>query len=102
MSPIITKLAGVTFDNCQQNIRFFSNPDLIYDLEREFNNQYDPFAIKVTKGPHKLGYLPKHIAQQVAPLIDNGRCFVAEHLALNEFPPHETVGLTVRIRELTQ
>jgi hypothetical protein len=53
-------------------------------------------------GDVQFGYLPSPLAQKVAPMMDNGRAFVAEHVALNRHPYHETVGLTVKVIELTQ
>ena len=103
MKPITIRLAGVKFDNCQENIKLYSYPSFnIYQVTRENNNPHDPNAVRIGIGNCELGYLPRHVAQVVAPLIDTGSSFMAEHVALNECPPHETVGLTVKIIETTK
>jgi hypothetical protein len=48
-----------------------------------------------------MGYIPASLAKNLAPLIDAGRVFNAEFVCVNEFPPHDLVGLTVRIFETT-
>ena len=100
MNMIITKLAGVSFGDCQENIRLFSYPSFsTYELQREADNPNDANAVRVGIDNVKLGYLPGPIAQIIGPMMDSGRTFIAEHVALNECPPHETVGLTVKIIE---
>jgi hypothetical protein len=100
MNPIITKVAGVSFGNCQQNIKFYCYSTFIYDLTREFDNPYDPNAVRVSYGPFEMGYLPTGLAQKVAPLMDAGTELIAEHVSVNECPPHKTIGLTIRIVEV--
>ncbi len=104
MFPLITKLSGVIFGDAQENITKYGVPDLIdYDLIREPGNPHDPNAIRVTIfGDAFLGYVPKHIAKDLAPMMDNGRSFVAEFYRLNKSPKHEIVGLTVRVVEVVQ
>jgi len=104
MFPLITKLAGVTFKDAQENINKYGIPNLIdCDLIREPENPSDPNAIKVVIfGNRFMGYVPKHIAGSLAPMMDNGRSFVAEFYRLNKSPIHKTVGLTVRIVEIGQ
>jgi len=102
VQPIFTKLAGVTHGDRQQNIRYFCYPTFTYDLKREPDNPHDPNAVLVTFGQFDLGYLPRPVAQVVAPLMDAGIDLIAEHVSVNEFPPHKTVGLTVRIVEVTK
>lgn len=98
MIPIITKLAGVTFDNCQENIILYSYPSFrIYNIERDPGYEHDLNAVLVAVGDCKMGYLPKDIAQTIAPLLDAGNSLLAEHVSLNQSPWHETVGLTVKI-----
>ena len=51
-----------------------------FDLEREPDNAYDAFAIKVTKTLSTgetlhLGYIAKEVAAWVAPELDEGRSF---------------------------
>lgn len=102
--PFATKLAGVTFDDCQANIKKWGCPDIgTYALVREPSNQHDPNAVRVSLfGIHDLGYLPKNHAERLAPLMDRGRTFLAEYVHRNEYAPYENVGLTVRIVETTE
>ena len=104
MFPLITKLSGVIFGDAQENITKYGVPDLIdYDLIREPDNPSDPNAIKVTIfGDTFLGYVPKHIARDIAPMMDSGRVFIAEFYRLNKSPAYETIGLTVRVVEVGQ
>jgi hypothetical protein len=105
MKNLITKLAGVTFNDHQQNIKLFGNgPELgigEYDLVREPDNPYDQNAVQVCFGNFSLGYLPKNVARIVAPLMDAGKNLVAKFVSLNRSPYHDQVGLTVKIIELT-
>jgi hypothetical protein len=49
--------------------RLRSNVMLI--LKREPTNKYDANAVAVYFGARKLGFLPKGLAQEMAPLLDN-------------------------------
>jgi hypothetical protein len=102
MLPIITRLSGVTFKDAQKNINKYGGPGVCaYDLVREPDNPHDPHAIKVLLfDAIFLGYVPKHIAMVLAPLMDEGRNFEAEFYQLNKSALHKTVGLTVRIFEV--
>ena len=101
--PITTKLAGVSFGDAQQNINQFGCADIgSYALIREPDNLYDPNAIKVSLFDiWFLGYVPKNIAKDLGPLMDEGRTFLAMFICRNEHPTEELVGLTVRIVETT-
>jgi hypothetical protein len=72
-------------------------------MVREPNNPHDPNAIRVALfGRIFMGYVPKDIAQDLAPLMDSGRHFMAFFVKLN-LPLYEgSVGLTVEIRELPE
>ena len=102
--PIETKLAGVSFDDCQANIRQWGCADIgTFAIDREPDNPHDPNAVCVSLfGIHKMGYLPKSVAQRIAPLMDEGRTFIAEFVCINEYAPYDRVGLTVRIVETTE
>lgn len=97
MEPKTIKLRGVTKDGCQENIDLYAWCFKTYEMIREPYNPYDPNAIRVGMGTCKMGYVPTEIAQVIAPLMDQGHSFVAEHVCLNQSPWHETVGLTVKI-----
>ena len=101
MNEIITKLAGVTFNDCQKNLKLFGNPSInTFDMRREAQNQYDPNAIWVGTGTYHMGYLPKPLAQKIAPIMDGGKRFMAEYVALNQSEFYKTVGLTIKIIEI--
>jgi hypothetical protein len=104
-SPIQTRLTGVTFDDCQANIRQYGCPDIgTYAVIREPENPYDSNAVRVSLfGIYEMGYLPRVVAKDVAQMMDAGRTFLAEYVFINEFPEiADTVGLTVRIVETTE
>lgn len=106
MKAIITKLRGVKFGDCQENIKRYAQPTEIgideYDLHRESDNPHDINAVWVGFGGFKLGYLPAPLAQEISPRLKAGQNLVAVFVSLNQHPDYETVGLTVRITEKTQ
>ena len=101
--PILIKLVGVSYGDCQDNIKQFGCPDTgFYILLREPENPHDSNCIAVSLGGvWHMGYIPCDLAKDLAPLMDAGRMFDAEFVCVNQFPPHERVGLTVRIVETT-
>lgn len=46
-----------------------------------------------------MGYVPKDIAKDLAPMMDAGRDFLAYFICLNTSPYHEIVGMTVKLIE---
>jgi len=98
----IIKVKGVTFRDAQNNIKTFGCEDIgSYALVREPNNPHDPNAIRVAlAGIVFLGYVPRDVAKELAPLMDEGRKFMAFFVSRNEHPVYGIVGLTVRIEEL--
>ena len=103
--PFYTKLAGVTFgDDCQFNILKWGCADIgTFALDREPDNPHDPNAIRVSLfGIHQVGYLPRDAARRIAPLMDTGRHFLAEFVRVTRYPPHERIGMMVRIVETTE
>lgn len=100
MFPLTTRLSGVIFGDAQKNIKTFGCKDIgTYALVREPENPHDPNAIRVEVGGYFMGYIPKQIAQTLAPMMDDGRTFIAELVRRNESPRFKRVGLTVRIVE---
>jgi len=98
---LITKLAGVTFGDAQDNIKLFGCPDILtYAVIREPDNPYDPNAIKISLFDlWVMGYLPKHIAKELAPMMDAGKDFRAYFVCLNTSPYHDVVGMTIKLVE---
>ncbi len=100
MFPLTTRLTGVSFGDAQKNVRMFGCEDIgTYALVREPENPHDKNAIRVDVGGYFMGYVPKQIAQRIAPEMDAGRKVRAEYVSQNEHPRHEIVGLTIRIVE---
>jgi hypothetical protein len=97
----IFKLAGVTVEDAQENIKKFGCKDIgSYALVREPDNPHDPNAIRVAlAGVFYMGYVPRDIAKDLAPLLDEGKRLFALFVQRNESPYHDTVGLTVKIVE---
>jgi len=101
MKNMETKLAGVSFGDCQRNIKLLGNPGINeFDVNREPENEHDSNAIWIGFGKFKLGYLPRHIAKEISLLVQTGRNLVALFVSVNRSPFHEQVGMTVKITEL--
>ena len=102
-NPITIRLKGVSFGDTQSNIKQFGCPDTgFYILVREPDNPHDANAIAVSLcGIWHMGYVPKNWASKLAPMMDAGSEFDAEFVCVNQYPPNERVGLTVRIVEAT-
>ena len=101
MYEITTKLVGVIFGQCQENIKLYGPPSFpTFELTREPDNPYDSNAIWVGIGGYKFGYIPKHQAVALAAKMDEGRVFIAESAIVNRSAYHDTVGLTVTIKEI--
>lgn len=102
--PITIKLAGVTYGDAQKNIKQFGCRDIMtYALIREPENPHDHNAIRVSLFDlFFMGYVPKHIARDLAPLMDSGRSFLAFFVQRNESPYRDTVGIRVKIVETTE
>ena len=99
-SSFQTKLAGVKFGDCQENIRKWGHQDIGYfNLEREPENPHDPNAIGVYFLHDRLGYLERPVAEKLAPVIDAGTNLTAKFVRRNQFAHDSIVGLTVEIVE---
>jgi len=100
MFSIIFKLVGVTADDAQENIKKFGCRDIgSFALVREPGNPHDPNAIRVELAGLYLGYVPRHIAKDLAPRMDAGMNLIALFVSRNEHPLFDTVGLAVKIVE---
>ena len=100
MKRHIIKLVGVTVGDAQENIKTFGCEDIgSFALMREPDNPNDPNAIRVELAGLYLGYVPRHIAKDLAPQIDGGRRLIALFVNRNEHPHFDKVGLTVKIVE---
>jgi hypothetical protein len=96
--PLTVKLTGVTFGNAQNHIRTFGCDDIHwFYLAREPENPHDPNAIHVEVANFFMGYIPKEVAKELAPLMDAGNHYDAEFVEINRHPRRPIVGLTVKI-----
>jgi hypothetical protein len=96
--PITVKLTGVTFGNAQDHIRTFGCDDIHwFCLVRESENKLDSNAIRVEIADFFIGYIPKEVAKELAPLMDSGSVYEAEFVGINRHPRKPTVGITVKI-----
>ena len=94
------RLAGVTIDDAQENIKKFGCRDIgSFALVREPDNPHDPNAVRVELTGLYLGYVPRYIAKDLAPQMDAGRNLIALFVSRNEHPLFDTLGLTVKIEE---
>ena len=99
-SSFNTKLAGVTFGDCQKSINKWGHRDIGYfSLEREPDNPYDSNAIGVWFLNDRLGYLQKLVAEKLTPVMAAGTKLTARFVRRNQFAPDSIVGLTVEIFE---
>lgn len=98
MDEIIVKIAGVTFDDAQNNIKQLEMMTVErIDLIREPSNLYDSNAIRVENKGCYLGYIPKQIGKDLAIKMDLGAILHAIFVRVNRSPYHDAVGLTVKI-----
>lgn len=95
---ITVKLTGVIFGNAQKNIRTFGCDDIHwFCLVREPDNKCDSNAIRVEIADFFMGYVPKEVAEELAPLMDSGSVYQAEFVGINRHPRKPLVGITVKI-----
>ena len=71
-------VAGTSYLNLQEIEKEIIPKESELILEREPNNEFDKFAVKVLFKDNKLGYIPKSKNQTVARLMDAGKQFYAK------------------------
>lgn len=81
--PTQLRLAGVSFvDSYPQNLLALvgrlQDAPLPLEIVRDPNNKFDPNAISIRLDGAHLGFIPKDLAAQIAPLIDAGGLFSAD------------------------
>ncbi len=110
---IRTKLRGVTQNDPalpaprQEIIRKLVDPLSVMLLLRETQNLYDPNAIAASIYPvnenpwgqteYRIGYLSKELAEQIAPLLDNGWVALADVLEKTGGIDGESYGVNIEI-----
>lgn len=85
--PLSFNVAGVTFDGRQNILWSLRERDITHpgsvtlQFKRETNNEHDPNAIQTCAhirrprgktSEYPIGYVPREIAEKIAPLIDSG------------------------------
>jgi ADP-ribosylglycohydrolase len=107
MDAIETKTAGVTFGNRQKAIEHLAQyrpQDIIITLRRERENAHDANAIAVVaavtgKGSYTMDYVPKALAQFLAPLMDSGKHVNSWFREVRGmYAPYMNYGLAITIR----
>lgn len=93
------RLAGVTFEGGQKNIKELNCPEgTLLTGTREPDNKFDPNAIRITYEGKYLGYIPKGFAKEIAPQIDSGAIFEFKKLdKVGGHPGAESRGLSVLV-----
>ncbi len=91
-------VAGVTFERRQEIISRMDGTEPIH-IVAEPDNEYDPNAlaviVRMDDGPQKIGYVPRHIASTLAPILAGrsvrisvarmvGRGFMARYNEINQ------------------
>ena len=71
MLPLQTQVAGVYYENRLFAALRVKAGDAL-DLRRDYDNPVDPDAIAVYHRAGQLGFLPKNLAQRLAPELDSG------------------------------
>lgn len=102
-----TKLAGVTkLNDCGEDIQYlleclcddyFEGDPL--ELEHEKNNPNDPNAIKVYHNGDHIGYIKAELAEELAPLVDQGKV-EAELSAITGGHDAKSYGCNILVRVL--
>jgi hypothetical protein len=76
MLPLQTQVAGVNYENRLFAALIVKVGDAL-DLRRDYDNPVDPHAIAVYHRAGQLGFLPKNLAQRLAPELDSGEAIRA-------------------------
>jgi hypothetical protein len=103
---IITKVAGVTFENRQAALERLTHYDanrIRITLERKSGNEHDSNAVAVIvtvtgKGSYHIGYLDKPLAAKVAPLMDANKPVKATFQEIRgKYQSYHHLGMVVGI-----
>ena len=69
--PVQTEVVGVFYENRRIAARSVMEGDKV-ELQRDYENPVDPNAVMVRHNSGQIGFLPRDIAQRLAPEIDAG------------------------------
>ena len=76
MLPLQTQVSGVYYKNRLFAALRVKTGDAL-DLRRDCDNSVDPNAIAVYHRAGQVGFLPKNLAQRLAPELDSGEAITA-------------------------
>ena len=94
---LTAKVAGTSFDGRQSTMAFVHRDDPV-TLRREPDNAYDRNAIAIDHARGNIGYIPKVIAADLAPKLDDGCVATAKVTALQGGSKrHRYLGATIEI-----
>ena len=106
LPQVITKVSGVTHGKRQQALEHltkYSPEDIRIFLQREANNAFDKNAIKVVasvrgKGAYTVGYLPRALADFIAPLLDTGKLIKTAYSGIvGMYEPYMNYGMRISL-----
>ena len=95
-----TKIVGVTFGNCQSNIKNLKVGKKLGAV-RELDNPFDSNAIVLYDKTNMIGHLSRSVAESLAHRIDNGTTYeitVTQVTGGGDFH----LGVNVEIKEETR
>lgn len=64
------EVKGITYSDARKEVARLLTIGSEVQLDREPENIFDPFAIRVTKDGNEIGYVPRSVARTIAPIID--------------------------------
>ncbi|HEY7024809.1 MAG TPA: HIRAN domain-containing protein, partial [Candidatus Limnocylindrales bacterium] len=67
-------------------------------LQREYDNIADRNAVRLLSGTAELGYVPRAVAQLIAPEMDTGRIFTS---VIREITSDDVPNITIEIGRVT-
>jgi HIRAN domain-containing protein len=95
MLPWQTSVAGIYYENRRFAARRARLGDTLA-LRRDYDNPVDPNAIAVYHRAGQLGFLPKDLAQRLAPEVDAGEAITARVVSITQADvPEITVELAL-------
>ena len=74
--PLQEKVVGISYENRCFSARRVRSGDTL-ELRRDYENPVDPNAVAVHHRSGQVGFLPRGLAQRLAPEIDSGKTIVA-------------------------
>ena len=74
--PLQEKVVGISYENRWITARRVRSGDKL-ELRRDYENPVDPNAVAVHHRSGQVGFLPRGLAQRLAPEVDSGSNIVA-------------------------